>query len=371
VGLGVPPAVRVAVLAGALVAVLIVPASAVFAAADDSSQPTAVDEPWFSMSEESGARVVLWFAYSSTCPHCQEAAPWVAGLDDLGWVETRWLQMNGEDQAPAQLAVNLAASIGGEIAGVPTFMYCGRLDVGFDTIETTGAALLHNLEICRDAVLGSGAGVPGGAVAPIADVNPGSDPAIPSSGTGGVDSVADVLAVLVLSVLVVSLIAAPLLAWSDRIRRGPLSVVFLLGVIGSAIAGYLFHVETTGAAAVCPVGDCDLVQQSSYARLFGVIPVGLIGLIGFGVVLTALVVVLLARPVIADWCRVALGVGAVAGVAFSTYLTCVELFVIHAVCAWCLGSAVVAIGVLWTTSGPAAAAWHRLRYPEPGVSVPA
>ncbi|HLA67169.1 MAG TPA: vitamin K epoxide reductase family protein [Acidimicrobiia bacterium] len=336
--------VRICALTGALVAMLIVPAG-VALAADDSAPSIAIDEPWFSVGDDGVTRVVLWFAYSSTCSHCQAAAPWVTSLDELGWVETRWLQMNGEDQAPGQLAVELAASIGGDIRYVPTFMYCGVLESGFDQPETTGVILQSHLEACRDAVLEGGAVVP--------PVTPPAE---------GHDELGDVVGGGVLAVLIASLVTAPILALRRRLHRGPLSLVFLLGLVGAGIAAYLTHVETTGTEAVCgPVGNCNVVQQSGWARLFGVIPVGVIGLIGFGTVLALLVIVVVGRPSVSDWARTALGVGAVAGVAFSVYLTILELFVIRAVCAWCLTSALIAAGLMWVTIGPAADAWRRVR----------
>ena len=56
--------------------------------------------------------------------------------------------------------------------------------------------------------------------------------------------------------------------------------------IGLAVAGYLTYVETQAVAAVCgPVGDCNAVQTSSYSKLFGLIPVGLIGMAGYVAIL--------------------------------------------------------------------------------------
>jgi uncharacterized membrane protein len=52
--------------------------------------------------------------------------------------------------------------------------------------------------------------------------------------------------------------------------------------IGLLLAGYLAYVESTEVRAVCgPVGDCNTVQQSEYARLFGVLPVGVLGIAGY------------------------------------------------------------------------------------------
>src|SRR6266571_1767901 len=65
--------------------------------------------------------------------------------------------------------------------------------------------------------------------------------------------------------------------------------------------------------------------------------------------------------------NVMLGVLATAGVVFTAYLTYLELFVIHAICRWCVGSAVI-ITLIWIVS------ILSLRSPaprtDPGVSQP-
>jgi uncharacterized membrane protein len=136
----------------------------------------------------------------------------------------------------------------------------------------------------------------------------------------------------------------------------------LLALIGLGVAIYLAFVETSGTEAVCgPVGDCNAVQQSEWAKLFGVIPIGVIGVAGYAVVLAAWAAARLGSGRLADRSRVALLAGAVAGVAFSVYLTFLEPFVIGATCMWCLGSAVVVTLLMWLTARPGLAAWRRLR----------
>lgn len=73
---------------------------------------------------------------------------------------------------------------------------------------------------------------------------------------------------------------------SQRLKPGAPSsrewLVPLLALASLGVAGYLAYVETLEVAAICgPVGDCNTVQQSEYARLFGVLPVGLLGLVGY------------------------------------------------------------------------------------------
>ncbi|MBN1147984.1 MAG: hypothetical protein JXA78_12070 [Anaerolineales bacterium] len=114
----------------------------------------------------------------------------------------------------------------------------------------------------------------------------------------------------------------------------------LLALIGLGVAGYLAYVETQAVRAVCgPVGDCNTVQSSSYARLFGVLPVGVLGLIGYALILLAWIVHRTGNGRTAAWAALALFGMAYGGTLFSLYLTYLEPFVILAVCAWCLSSA--------------------------------
>lgn len=51
---------------------------------------------------------------------------------------------------------------------------------------------------------------------------------------------------------------------------------------------YMAYVETQAVEAVCgPVGDCNAVQNNSYAKLFGVLPVGVLGVVGYAAILAA------------------------------------------------------------------------------------
>ncbi|HRN68589.1 MAG TPA: vitamin K epoxide reductase family protein [Promineifilum sp.] len=130
----------------------------------------------------------------------------------------------------------------------------------------------------------------------------------------------------------------------------------VLALIGLAVAAYLAYIETQAAEAVCgPVGDCNAVQSSSYARVFG-IPVGIIGIAGYLGILGAWV---WGRSGNATARLLLLGMAAF-GVAASIYLTWLELFVIEAVCMWCLSSAVI-MGLIL----PAAAAWLATAWTPP------
>jgi len=107
----------------------------------------------------------------------------------------------------------------------------------------------------------------------------------------------------------------------------------LLAAVGLAIAAYLLTVRLLGEPPVCgPIRGCDVVAASEYATVFGV-PVALLGA-GFSTVLVAAA---------AAWWRRAqrralyalYGLGLL-GVIAAAYLTYLELFVIEAICVWCV-----------------------------------
>jgi uncharacterized membrane protein/thiol-disulfide isomerase/thioredoxin len=139
----------------------------------------------------------------------------------------------------------------------------------------------------------------------------------------------------------------------------------VLCLVGAGVAAYLSYVEASGATAVCgPVGDCNTVQQSQYARLFGVLPIGALGLAAYLLMLVTWLLGRIQSGRYADWAAVAnFGMSAI-GTLFSGGLTFLEPFVIGATCAWCLASAIVITALLWLGSGPGTAALARLEAKE-------
>ncbi|MFQ5921781.1 MAG: vitamin K epoxide reductase family protein [Anaerolineales bacterium] len=122
----------------------------------------------------------------------------------------------------------------------------------------------------------------------------------------------------------------------------------ILSFIGLGVSAYLFYISASGTEAFCgPLGDCNAVQTSRYATLFGLIPVGLIGVLGFAAIMTTWFVGKLGdRQRTASLVRLLLWL-AVAGTLFSLYLTFLEPFVIGATCSWCLVSAILITSLLW------------------------
>lgn len=116
----------------------------------------------------------------------------------------------------------------------------------------------------------------------------------------------------------------------ERLRRA----TGVLAALGIGVAGYLTYVHYAGLHPVCGISHgCETVQTSRYAYLAG-IPVALLGLLTYVVVLATAC----SRSERALLCGSALSL---VGFTFSAYLTYQEVFTIHAICSWCVSSAVV------------------------------
>jgi uncharacterized membrane protein len=106
---------------------------------------------------------------------------------------------------------------------------------------------------------------------------------------------------------------------------------------------YLYKIGKVGDLA-CGSGGCETVQWSPWSRFAGV-DVSLIGVLGYA----GLLVLSLAglQPLLAHrrWPTTLLTFLAAIGVLFTIYLTYLELFVIHAICRWCVASGVVIVGI--------------------------
>lgn len=119
---------------------------------------------------------------------------------------------------------------------------------------------------------------------------------------------------------------------SERITRVLLAV---LAVVGLSMSAYLTWVHLLGMSPICLAGGvgCEAVQSSRYAEIWG-LPVATLGM---GAYLRLLLAALLRGEG-----GVLLGLFiTLVSVLFSAYLTYLELFVIYAICQWCVASAVL------------------------------
>jgi uncharacterized membrane protein len=125
-----------------------------------------------------------------------------------------------------------------------------------------------------------------------------------------------------------------------------LAMIFL-AIAGLGVSAYLMWGYTVpGATLACGESSgCETVKNSDYANLLG-IPLPVMGLVNY----TALLLVLLAQNQAAIQAKgwspyLALAIFGLsfAGVLYSAYLTYVELFIIYAICRWCVASAIIMV----------------------------
>jgi hypothetical protein len=154
-----------------------------------ASPAVADDAPWLGRNAAGEPQIQLYFFWSATCPHCQEARPFVDGMPArLSWVTLHSLEVSG-NRDNARLYRNLVAQMGQE-AGVPAFVFCGEMRIGWQSDDTTGVELEAALDACRQRAV---AGEP--LVQPTA---PGGTERIRLPGLGEVDAAALSLPVLTL-----------------------------------------------------------------------------------------------------------------------------------------------------------------------------
>jgi len=115
----------------------------------------------------------------------------------------------------------------------------------------------------------------------------------------------------------------------------------ILALAGMGVSAYLTWAHLAHQSVACGQSqDCDMVQQSVYSEVGG-IPVALLGLMAY----TALFALTLLRGRVAEhldnYIPLAVFGISLIGVLYSAYLTYLEVFVIYAICRWCVSSALI------------------------------
>lgn len=120
--------------------------------------------------------------------------------------------------------------------------------------------------------------------------------------------------------------------------------MLLLSLVGLGISVYLTVVYTSGGVAICgESGGCATVQNSPYAWILG-IPIPTLGAGAYLLLIGLGLLALRGDDRQETWLLALFGVSLV-GLLFSAYLTYLELFVIYAICRWCVASAVIQLAV--------------------------
>ncbi len=122
-------------------------------------------------------------------------------------------------------------------------------------------------------------------------------------------------------------------------RDRKITTIWFTSLIGLIVSGYLTFVKLFHQPIYCTpgLGDCESVNASRWSELWGV-PIALFGMLSY---LAVLILVLLGpkiRLIKTYNNHLVFGIGTF-GFLFSLYLTYLELFVIKAICQWCLVSA--------------------------------
>lgn len=157
------------------------------------------------------------------------------------------------------------------------------------------------------------------------------------------DRLANSLAIAVLIIMIIAVIWIGIqFMQANTPKIWPAWILPVLLVIGFGIATYLATVEVSGNEAICgPVGDCNAVQQSEYATLFGFLPVAVLGMIGYVMIGASWLTARLTTGKTQFFATMAMFLSGLIGLIFFIYLTFLEPFVIGATCAWCISSAII------------------------------
>jgi hypothetical protein len=111
--------------------------------------PAFADDPWLQPGVDGQPQVQLYFFWSLTCPHCAAAHPHIRSLPQARpWVRLHELELSRQPENVAHFQA-LATQVGSEAAAVPSFLFCGEMLSGWDSMESTGAELLRRLDACH------------------------------------------------------------------------------------------------------------------------------------------------------------------------------------------------------------------------------
>lgn len=116
-------------------------------------------------------------------------------------------------------------------------------------------------------------------------------------------------------------------------------VGIVLAIIGLLDSIYLAWIKLAGTTALCGgVGDCESVNNSIYAEING-IPIALLGA-GAYLLIIALLLVEGRFGLGVEWPVMGVFGLSLIGTLYSAYLTYLEVAVLHAICPYCVVSAI-------------------------------
>lgn len=121
-------------------------------------------------------------------------------------------------------------------------------------------------------------------------------------------------------------------------------ILIVLSILGILDAAYLTYVKVIEDGVCAVGGGCAIVNTSPYASLWG-IPIAAIGGAAYVVMLVVLLLEERSDFFAINGGLIVFGLSLI-GVLYSVYLTYLELYVIHAICPFCVISAVILVAML-------------------------
>ena len=103
---------------------------------------------WYEKDSNEQPLIHLYFFWSKHCPHCLKARPDIIDLDKAyPWLKLHSLELVDHTEN-VQTYITMAAIFGNDARSVPTFMFCGNVLSGYESLETTGQLLKSYLQAC-------------------------------------------------------------------------------------------------------------------------------------------------------------------------------------------------------------------------------
>ncbi len=108
------------------------------------------DDTWYRTDANGEITLKLYFFWSTRCPHCAAAQPFVERLgDEFDWLEVESAELvNHPENVPR--FIELAKRAGQNANAVPAFIFCEQMLTGYDSAAGVGQFLRRSLLECRD-----------------------------------------------------------------------------------------------------------------------------------------------------------------------------------------------------------------------------
>ncbi|MBU1000847.1 vitamin K epoxide reductase family protein [Patescibacteria group bacterium] len=121
-------------------------------------------------------------------------------------------------------------------------------------------------------------------------------------------------------------------------------LIFVLSLFGLFVSSFLFYEYNLQGSVICPIGTgCDAVRISSYSGFLG-ISIPFLGILFYFAM--AILSVIHVQKTFSNLLLQLKLVISLCGVGFGVYLTFLEIFVIKAICFWCVLSFILSCIIL-------------------------